>query len=463
MGIFGKKTPQSTPRSTPRSSRIDSPGTARQVTNSNNGSPLAGGSPSVAEEAEPLVQRLTVAQHLQQIKEKREVDEPLTPVAASKLPIPPISVLSAAAPAQSSSRVPAAVPAPARAVPFGSSSSSVLSAAPAQAPSSSSSSSSSTPVRQPASLDSQKASCDLGVQATLGHGMDLRKVDTWAEPEWSGSATDRPSGSQGQPTASKDAGAGGKKGPNLEKSSVEMVGGVVFDREEIWREMQPAKAAPTYELPDLSGRWKCINVSGDWDAYLKLEGVPIMQRNMAKAMAYGKGRAIQMLDVDELKATMTLCNEVMKAGATRWNGLRNTKEQEGAGSSKNLTVERMESLSEFMPLSTTAEGGVTTGGGLPEVLVAPDGTTAESFPRKKAGQRKPTRYTTVADPSTRHLVARTARARPDQASASNPPPNCLQTASTQREKKLPLAASALLPALTPLRPNTRNGGRVRSI
>jgi len=62
------------------------------------------------------------------------------------------------------------------------------------------------------------------------------------------------------------------------------------------------------ELPDFSRHWICTDVSGEWDEYLYLLGVPEPQCKLAKARNFGKGHEEQIINLSVDKSSITITN-----------------------------------------------------------------------------------------------------------------------------------------------------------
>ena len=138
---------------------------------------------------------------------------------------------------------------------------------------------------------------------------------------WSGAFSDRTYGTRGRPMLAANARsrASGKLA-DLRKS-VGRNGDQVIDVEEMKREMQPREPAAQEDLPDFSGRWKCTEVAGNWDAYLKMVGLNPLSRSLARGMRYGKGRTVQKITGHAERRSLTVANEVLVSGITGWHNL----------------------------------------------------------------------------------------------------------------------------------------------
>ena len=151
----------------------------------------------------------------------------------------------------------------------------------------------------------------------LGYGMGFKKIEVWAQPSFSGAASDRSYGVRGRPlradgqtkTVAGDkalhtAGVGTSKHgnfppvPNLDLAN-------------------PLPAAPEEDRPNFSGRWKCTSVDGQWDAYLKLLQIDDTRRAIAKGTHYGKGRSIQTIDMPESNDQLTISNVIYRPWGKR--------------------------------------------------------------------------------------------------------------------------------------------------
>lgn len=62
------------------------------------------------------------------------------------------------------------------------------------------------------------------------------------------------------------------------------------------------------DLPDFSYHWICTDVSGEWDEYLYLLGVPEPQCKLAKARNFGKGHEEQIIELSADKASIKIIN-----------------------------------------------------------------------------------------------------------------------------------------------------------
>jgi len=129
----------------------------------------------------------------------------------------------------------------------------------------------------------------------------------WSPPrasvEVSGVLSDRSFGTRGRPQPSEGGAAANRQKQSKKETRVHQTkndrGRVeAYDQEtgqknKLLLDAEPAPPADFHALPNFTADWICCDVSGDWEEYLYILGVPEMERKMSKARNFGKGHEEQ--------------------------------------------------------------------------------------------------------------------------------------------------------------------------